>query len=238
MAQFRFRLISVFLLGLLAATQLSAQNDAPVRTFEFAVFTHTKMKMPIVFQETPGKVRTLDFKPYRRSAGYTYSGPPLVAFARELPATDASSVSRYEVVARVEVSATLRRPLFLFLSDPTSASGLSVTVLDDDPNAFAPGSLVLVNQSGYRLQGTVAGVTADLPPGQVLRRDGATAANVQLALAHNGQFYPAFDQKIVFENRERTVLILLPPARKSSPLVKWIVLTDEIEPEPEARPGK
>lgn len=231
MAHFLLRLISCVWFGSISGGLLFAQSTDALRTFEFKVFTNTLIKETVVYQETPGTIRPIEFKRYQRSSAYKYTGTDQITFAKQIRAGEGELPPEYQVISRLGVPESIRQPLFLFFADPSTESGLVVDVMEDADDTFPPGTLLIFNKSGHRLQGTINGTAADIPHDGKFMKRLANTASVQLALMHNGKFLRSFDQKVVFEARERTVLLLLPPQRKTSPLVRWVILTDKVESE-------
>ncbi|WP_221028839.1 hypothetical protein [Actomonas aquatica] len=226
MVTFTRRLIIVAAAACSFTATAIAQQPKPARQFEFSVFCIAPVRQTLVYQASPGEVRTLEFKPYQRSEPYRYAGPAAMAFAERVAEASAQTPAQYKLQSRIEVTPELQRPLFLFLPSSDPNEPFDVVVMEDDPSRFPAGSLVVVNQSGHKLLGLLNGQNVSLEPGQSSTLHGTVVGDVKLALSHNDRLFPSFDQKVAFEKDERTVLLLLPPQRKSSPIVRWIVLTD------------
>lgn len=224
-------------IGILTAHAQSA--PAPARQFEFSVFCDAPIPGEIVYQAKQGEIVPITLKPYRRTGPYVYAGDSNLALAKTVASATADGRPSYELMSRVAIASTIKRPLLLFLANSTDHQTPTITVIEDDPSSFGRGTLVVLNYSGFLLQGFIDGSAVRLQHGGRALYPGSTNARVQLAMSHKDRMLTSFDQKVTFESTERTVLLLLPPQRKSSPLVRWILLTDEVsveEPESEARP--
>lgn len=220
----------VALMGL--QPRLVAQVTEPQRRFEFTVFGQPAPGVDIVYQFAPGQVAPLAFTPYRRSATYSYAGPSLVRFARRTPVSNAvgNPEGTYTSVGEVEVPADIKRPLFMFFPDGQNVGRFQVVVVEDDAVGFPFGSVGIMNRSGFDLRGLVDDRVTALANGAQAHFPPASSADIKFALLFQDRLVPSFEQKLVVERNERTLLILLPPQRSSSPLVRWVLLTEAATP--------
>lgn len=230
------RLSQTLILGWFLASGGGITAQVPVaqapRSFTFRVFGQPAPARPVYFQPRPGQVEALNFRSYQRSAAYAYKGPSEMAFARATPVANGGIA--YEPFARVLVAPDVREPLLVFLPAPDDSTTPDVLVLDDDAARSPAGHVTVVNRSGFDLRGLIDKRATPLAGGTEIRFATSGATTIQFAVEHQGKLLPAFDQKLSLDQTERTILLLLPPVRSSSPVVRWILLTDEVAPSPES----
>jgi hypothetical protein len=219
MAEFRRHLIALTL-GCLPGTVLAESGRAAERQLDFTVFSAQPIR-GLAYVATSGAApRRLVFYPTARSPQYSYAGPASLQFV---------DVNSGAVVAEVMLPPDLHTGLLLFAAEPAPAPAgprYRVSVVDDSTATHPPGALLILNNSGLKLSGTIN-------RRHVVLQDGANgpyrlgaSRDIELRTPFRGRSYQSYAATLALDPAGRAVLLLCPPYRPGSLEVQSRVLLD------------
>jgi len=226
MAKFRRNLTGT--IWLLLAPLTLAQEEG-VAKFDFTVFAFPELPEDLLYWGQPRVPAEITFQPYRRSEVLSYQGPRTLDFFRRNPRSGPGEAPLIRV-SQVTIPPSIVSPLIVFVTSNGLEKDYLTHVVDDSPSALPRGSALVINYSGHHLRGIGADQSIDLPMRSQRLIQSSRAFDLQLALEHRGRNIPSLDERIDLDRNQRLVILLMPPARKSSPLVRWVLLSDDLPP--------
>lgn len=222
-----FRRYLILLLTFALPGVIFAQPEVDTVSFNFTVVGVRAEPRGLFVRAAPGQIVPLTFASVQRSVEYRYRGPRRIAFVRQIASERGPT---WAEVSAVEVPTTVSKPLFIFF--PRAGGGAdqggewAVCVFDDAEQKFPRRSLSLINASGKTLTGLAGEQSVTLEPGPGPTFGSGDELKLQLAIEHQGRFYPAFERIFDLEEDERALCILLPPPTPASPAVRSFLLRE------------
>lgn len=248
---FIWRLLGWGLLALAARAAVAEQGagQAPVSVrgaggpearFEFRVFdVARKGPVGVYFRNAEGKMRELVFNRRRRSRVYSYRGPPKMEFFRKTGVDDAGK-PEWDTVAVLRADPEVREKLIFFLPGAMGKSGrpgegrsFRLRWIDDSPENFPGGSLVVFNACGAPLAGRLGdrdfhlgfGSSAPMDLGK-LRHGRGDWVSARFAVRVGEDYELVYGNKLSFTEGNRVILVLRPPRRSGSLRIDTYLIED------------
>jgi hypothetical protein len=210
----------VFLVLVLALTSARAEPAPPERRLRFTVFSPRPATGLVYTPQLAQPPAPLVFYPTARSPRYPYRGVMPLRFR---------DAKNNMVVAEATIPPEITDALLLLVPiEPAPTTGLryQVYVLDDAATRQAPGSLAIINFSGFALNGTIDGKPATLQAGLNAVQPVGKSAAVALRAMFKARSYQAYAGTVELAKKERALLLLLPPFYKGSLEVQSRLLID------------
>jgi hypothetical protein len=216
----------IFLTGLMVLTlarPLRAAAGEPPRQLQFTIFATGRLPdlvYQIAARPVPRFAPVMLF-PSSRSPVYHYEGWD------DLCLFEAGS---RRLLARAEVPRSISRALLIVApwpQAPPAGPSHRVYVFDDSTTHLPPGTLGILNMSGFRLAGAWGAQPLDLEQGYRGPFPCHETVAVQLAVTVRSRRYQAFADRLSAGAGQRGILILLPPYRRGSVEIQYRLLLEE-----------
>ncbi|MEO0795348.1 MAG: hypothetical protein AAFX93_09310 [Verrucomicrobiota bacterium] len=219
---------------------LFAQEERPQTiALQFSVLPLGKGNFhKIKVESEPGLVTELSFSNLNRSETINYHGPNPIRFFREKPAPTESDpkATKRVVVATYDLSERWDDALLMFKSLPTKNEQkheFTVLGIDDSPGSFPRGSIIAINATNIQLIARMGKERLVIPPGPSPAFSFLPYHEdpLLISIATDSKDGPKllFENSLTFAPDSRVLLIMKPPRKKGSLLLKVYSISEIVD---------
>lgn len=215
-----FRPVLIALVVFFAPLRADVESATPEQSVRFTVFSSRPAEGLTYVARLAQPAKPVVLYPTARSPRYEYRGP------MPLRLTDAAAKT---VVAEATIPPSITDALLLLVPiTPAPATGLryQTYVLDDSAARQAPGTLAIINFSGFALTGTLEGKAVALAAGLNAPQPIGRSAPITLRTMVKNRSLQAYAGTVELGKNERALLLLLPPFYRGSAEVQSRLLID------------